>query len=170
MTSNISSMANDTPDEKSVYLHCKDIINGEKAELSLEKTIISHLKKHRCFIKPLNDRFSTRKVAKVVDKLLRENVFDSPSVAKSRYPELFVGCGAQDLSAGGSETDDVVVEGVAASEVMLTPREDESDGLGFFNDWPETGRATTNDRGQGAGQPNTILTEYVYRLNYKVEA
>ena len=160
-------MATDLPDEELVYQHCKDIINGEKAQLVLEKTIISHLKSHRSFIKPLNDCFSTIKIAKVVERLLRENVFDSQTVARDRFPRLFHNKLAQSLATDASEIDASDVESVDASETILTPNEDENNGADSVDECSDLEKDT---RQQEDNISNITVTEYVYRYTNQLKS
>ena len=157
-------MTTDTPDEMLVYLFCKGIINGDVAQLSQQKQIISHLKKYRKSIKPLSDDFSTIKIAKVVEKLLRENVFDSPSVAKSRFPELFPASEADKVDVDASEADAVTAVSVETSAGVFTPDEDGSYTLDFVDGHHGLKYANNKDlHDPEIDTLNSAVTEYVIR-------
>ena len=153
-------MTTNTPDEKLVYLHCKDIINGDLAQLSLQKAITSHLKKHRDYTKPLRDKFSTIQIAKVVERLLRENVFDSPSVAEDRFPELI----PDKIDVDASEADAVTAVSVETSAGVFTPDEDGSYTLDFVDGHHGLKYADNKDlHDPEIHILNSAVTEYVIR-------
>ena len=121
-------MANQrSPDGRLVYLHCSSIFRGANAQVRKLKKIVQLLQQHKASIEILTREFSLPAIAAVVKELLEDQIFESLSRARLRYPELFQPSETREAEREASETEVIRMEAEAAQDIVLTSDDEGAD-------------------------------------------
>ncbi|KAL8956639.1 MAG: hypothetical protein Q9193_005895, partial [Seirophora villosa] len=114
------------PDERTVYLHCSPIFQGQAAKIRQLTAVNRRLSaNHKC-ISILSRDFSLPAIANVVKRLLDDRIFESPSLAQSRFPtpskpkELEPNSTAPKATASNVTTSSVTAPKATASNVTTS--------------------------------------------------
>jgi len=120
-------MARPIPDRELVYSYCSSIFSGANAHVRQLKKVTQVLSKHKRSITALTDEYSLNEIATVARQLLMEGIFESPSRAKLRFPELFQQSEPQESSSGGASGADVAEIDARAAHGILPALDEEGE-------------------------------------------
>lgn len=92
-----------SPASRRVYLACRAIFTGEKAQLRKLKPVEQLVEAHKRSLGPLLDELGTKEVIRVIRALLERQIFLSELKAKAEFPDLFVSSPERDVQRAESE-------------------------------------------------------------------
>ncbi|CAJ2508606.1 Uu.00g136320.m01.CDS01 [Anthostomella pinea] len=91
-------------DKRRVYLACRAIFTGDKAQLRQQKKVREELEKTPRLLRPLRD-LGTDRVVDILRHLLKRRIFESELKIKVEFPELFNSSAEQEAHREASEID-----------------------------------------------------------------
>ena len=100
-------MAQNSPDERLVYLALKNTFKGADALVRKPKKIRELIQKtpHNVDVKDLIEQHSLDRVCDVAKLLLEKHIFESTLKAEARFPEVFEISPAQNAERSASEAE-----------------------------------------------------------------
>ena len=121
--------AQNSPDEKLVYLALKGVFKGQDAQIRREKKVRKLIQRHQnqSDIRSLIQKHSLDSLCHVARMLLEEQVFESTLKAKIRFPDIFKVSPIQTAERTISESKAAKIEAAAIQGVM-GGRQDEASG------------------------------------------
>ncbi|XXH02984.1 hypothetical protein Hte_009374 [Hypoxylon texense] len=134
-------MVHKIADRRRIYLACRAIFAGDKANLRKPKKVREEIEKRPSVLGPLNRDLSIEKVVEILRDLLERRVFESELKAKIEFPELFFSSPTQDATREKSEIDALNQAEAAAEaieEIASVEHADAESDKGF-GDAPQVG-------------------------------
>ncbi|KAI1806348.1 hypothetical protein F4811DRAFT_161490 [Daldinia bambusicola] len=98
-------MANQAEHRRRVYLACRAVFVGQKAELRKAKKVREEIERWPQVLRPLTRDLSIENVVEILRDLLTQNIFKSERKAKAEFPDLFYTPPEQDVKREASEID-----------------------------------------------------------------
>ncbi|KAI1653103.1 hypothetical protein F4813DRAFT_281180 [Daldinia decipiens] len=96
-------MANKIADRRRVYLACRAIFVGQKAELRKQKKIREEIERWPQVLRSLTNGLSVENVVEILRDLLSRHIFKSELKAKAEFPDLFYTPPEQEVKREASE-------------------------------------------------------------------
>ncbi|KAI2768827.1 hypothetical protein F4815DRAFT_47791 [Daldinia loculata] len=96
-------MANKIADRRRVYLACRAIFVGQKAELRKQKKIREEIERWPQVLRSLTHGLSIENVVEILRDLLSRHIFKSELKAKAEFPDLFYTPPEQEVKREASE-------------------------------------------------------------------
>ena len=113
-------MAQNSPDERLVYLALKNTFKGADALIRKPKKIRELIQKtrHNVDVRELIEQHSLDRVCDVAKLLLEKHIFESTLKAEARFPEVFEISPAQNAERSASEAEAAKSEADAIRSVV----------------------------------------------------
>ncbi|OTB00697.1 hypothetical protein M426DRAFT_65441 [Hypoxylon sp. CI-4A] len=119
-------MAFTKEEKRRVYLACRPIFTGDKAQLRKAKKVREEIVKRPQALVSVND-FTIEKVVEITRDLLERRVFESELKAKVEFPELFYSSPAQEVQRETSEIDAAKSTAEALEEIVSSAEQVEAE-------------------------------------------
>lgn len=81
-------MEKDDPDERPVYLACRHIFRGTRAEVRRRKTVINLIQQNKRALRDILREYSIDRTCNVVKKFLDDQVFGSTNKSQASIPGI----------------------------------------------------------------------------------
>ncbi|KAI1473420.1 hypothetical protein F4774DRAFT_51810 [Daldinia eschscholtzii] len=117
-------MANQVEDRRRVYLACRAIFVGQKAELRKAKKVREEIERWPQVLRLLTRGLSIENVVEILRDLLAQNIFKSERKAKAAFPDLFYSPPEQEVKREASEIDAAKSTAEVLDEVASEAHED----------------------------------------------
>ncbi|KAI1772566.1 hypothetical protein F4818DRAFT_424788 [Hypoxylon cercidicola] len=124
-------MAHQIADRRRVYLACRAIFVGDKAQLRRPKKVREEIEKRPSALGSLNRDLGIEKVVEILRDLLERRVFESELKAKVEFPELFLSSPRQEAQREASEIDAAKSTAEALEEIVSAEHADAESDEGF---------------------------------------
>lgn len=98
-------MVQNDPDERLIYLACRNIFHGSNSSVRKRKQVMNLIKRNQPVLTDILREYNIDRTCNVVQRLLRDQVFQSSVRAKIRFPELFNVSPAQSADREASEAE-----------------------------------------------------------------
>ncbi|RAL03041.1 uncharacterized protein BO80DRAFT_500793 [Aspergillus ibericus CBS 121593] len=110
-------MAQNDLDERLVYLTCRHIFQGSNSSVRKRKQVMNLIHRNQPGLTDILREYNIDRTCNVVQRLLRDQVFQSSVRAKIRFPELFDVSPAQSADREASEAEAARDEANAVKEI-----------------------------------------------------
>jgi hypothetical protein len=112
-----ATMLYNPEDKRRVYLACRAIFVGEKAQMRQQSKVLKTVNSHQSSLQSLERDMGVQKIVDIAKELLEKSIFESELKAKMEFPELFRTTPAQHILHAASENDAARSEAAALKEI-----------------------------------------------------